>query len=85
VSRNKAVADGAIYFHLSHLVSVRVSKHTYGIECRIAYNSNDPEHHARRRSAVRDAAGDLMLTGVFSPILRKVHSSCTRVTAMLKL
>jgi len=68
---NKAVADGAIYFHLNHLVSVRVSKHTYGIECRIAYNSNDPEHHARRRSAVRDAAGDLMLTGVFSPILRK--------------
>jgi len=68
---NKAVADGAISFHLDHLVSVRVSKHTYGTKCRTAYNANDPEHLVRRRSAVRDDAGDLTLPRVFSPILHQ--------------
>ncbi|KAF8142990.1 hypothetical protein K438DRAFT_2029807 [Mycena galopus ATCC 62051] len=68
---NKAVADGAVSFYLDHFVSVRVSKHTYGIECVTAYLSEDAEHRSRLKSAVRDAAGDLMLPRMFSPILHK--------------
>jgi hypothetical protein len=70
--RNKAVADGAVSFYLDHFVSVRVSKHTYGLECVTAYVSDDAEHRARLKSAVKDAAGDLMIPKMFSPILLKV-------------
>ncbi|KAF7350599.1 hypothetical protein MSAN_01620000 [Mycena sanguinolenta] len=68
---NKAVADGAVSFYLDHFVSVRVSKHTYGLECVTAYLPEDVEHRARLETAVRDAAGDLMLPRMFSPILHK--------------
>ncbi|KAJ7841612.1 hypothetical protein B0H14DRAFT_1043954 [Mycena olivaceomarginata] len=68
---NKAVADGAVSFYLDHFVSVRVSKHTYGLECVTAYVSDDAEHRARLKSAVKDAAGDLMIPKMFSPILLK--------------
>ncbi|KAF7362770.1 hypothetical protein MVEN_00626700 [Mycena venus] len=68
---NKAVADGAVSFYLDHFVSVRVSKHTYGIESSTAYIHRDAEHCARVKSAVRDAAGDLILPNLFSAILHK--------------
>ncbi|KAJ7263612.1 hypothetical protein B0H12DRAFT_1103171 [Mycena haematopus] len=68
---NKAVADGAVSFYLDHVVSVRVSKHTYGIECNTAYKFNDVEHLARRTSVFLDAAGDKALPNKFSVILHK--------------
>ncbi|KAF7362769.1 hypothetical protein MVEN_00626600 [Mycena venus] len=68
---NKAVADGAVSFYLDHFVSVRVSKHTSGIEIITPYISTDTEHCARVKSALRDAAGELMLPKMFSAILHK--------------
>ncbi|KAJ7021945.1 hypothetical protein C8F04DRAFT_1139529 [Mycena alexandri] len=66
---NKAVADGAVSFLLHHVVLARVSQHTYGIECLTRFVANNPEH--RGRKPITDAAGDLMLAKMFSPILYK--------------
>jgi len=47
---NKAVADGAISYHLDHFVSVRVSKYAYGVHCNVSYNASIEEHRLRSSS-----------------------------------
>jgi len=44
---NKAVADGAISYHLDHFVQTRVSKLTYGSKGSVDYNPSNPEHLKR--------------------------------------
>ncbi|KAJ7024693.1 hypothetical protein C8F04DRAFT_1131082 [Mycena alexandri] len=55
--------------NVSDVVLARVSQHTYGIECLTRFVANNPEH--RGRKPITDAAGDLMLAKMFSPILYK--------------
>lgn len=73
-SRNKAVSDGAISFYLDHFVRTRVSKLTYGNICHIAYDPNDPEHHARVSTAFTSASGRRLIPDAFDTILAKVHN-----------
>ncbi|KAJ7578258.1 hypothetical protein C8J56DRAFT_359740 [Mycena floridula] len=68
---NKAVADGAVSFYLDHFVSIRVSRGTYGVSCDLDYDSSDPEHYDRRKTAQYDEAGNLNLPNCFSVILPK--------------
>lgn len=72
--RNKAVADGAISYHIDHLVSSRVAKLTYGTECSVPYNMTDSEHRARQKSIYRGPSGQLALPNAFASILTKVSS-----------
>lgn len=67
---NKAVSDGAVSFHLDHLVTTRVSRMAYGMRCRGAYDPHNPEH--RRRGSILLASGELKVDNVFSVILHKV-------------
>jgi hypothetical protein len=71
--RNKAVADGAVSFYLDHYVSARISKDTYGIECITNYISANAEQRVRSNATYRNAAGDLVVPKMFSPILMKVR------------
>ncbi|KAF8959252.1 hypothetical protein BDZ97DRAFT_1667388 [Flammula alnicola] len=68
---NKAVADGAISFHIDHFVSARVSKLAYGTRAMVSYDPTNLEHVARSGMSFRDLSGDLMIGGVFNVILPK--------------
>jgi hypothetical protein len=71
---NKAVADGAISFYLDHRVSARVAKRTYGLECNILYDPEDPQHRSRFRVAFTQASGFRYIPQKFSAILKKVRA-----------
>ncbi|KAG2129861.1 uncharacterized protein EDB93DRAFT_1265156 [Suillus bovinus] len=68
---NKAVADGAVSFYIDHLVSSRVARVAYGIECRTRYNVQDPEHLVRQHKVVIDVDGGTYLHERFQSILLK--------------
>ena len=84
LSRNKAVADGALSFYLDHSVRSRVSRFTYGIQCRVLYDINDAEHLQRSASSVISLGGDRRIPGGFDVILPKVgHLSLLCLTWIL--
>ncbi|KAL0064118.1 hypothetical protein AAF712_008978 [Marasmius tenuissimus] len=66
---NKAVADGAVSFFLDHMVSARVSRFTYGVECSTSYKPSDPEHRKRSLTIYTDLAGKQHLPDFFDHIL----------------
>ncbi|KAK2462915.1 hypothetical protein APHAL10511_005113 [Amanita phalloides] len=70
---NKAVAEGAVSYHIDHRVSTRVARFTYGIEVTRPYSLLDPEHtHIRRRHLVYTSpSGMRRIEGIFSDILLK--------------
>ena len=70
------MADGAVSFYLDHFVSSRVMKLTYGTEVNVIYNSDDPEHFARRYHKVVRPSGTVRLPNAFSIILQKVCLLC---------
>lgn len=66
---NKAVADGAVSYHIDHLVSSRVAKFTYGTECSVPYDSSNPDHRFRQRKVYRGPSGLLAVPNAFGSIL----------------
>ncbi|KAF8191384.1 hypothetical protein BJ912DRAFT_1098484 [Pholiota molesta] len=68
---NKAVADGAISFHIDHLVSGRISKFAHGINMITNYDPLNPEHAVRKDTAFRDITGSMVIGGLFDVILPK--------------
>jgi hypothetical protein len=80
---NKAVADGAVSFYIDHLVSSRVARATYGIECSTQYDSLDPEHLARESKSYINVAGVRRIPGYFESILRKVNIISLLIRYML--
>ncbi|KAF9222352.1 hypothetical protein BS17DRAFT_767970 [Gyrodon lividus] len=69
--RNKAVAEGAVSYHIDHLVSSRVARFTYGTECSVPFDSSDTEHRARLKSVYRGPSGQLALPHGFGSILMR--------------
>ncbi len=70
---NKAVAEGAVSFHLDHNVTARVMRMTYGVICNIDYVESNPEHVARKLMKIGRPSGRVVLPNAFSSILNKVH------------
>ncbi|KAG7091390.1 hypothetical protein E1B28_010428 [Marasmius oreades] len=68
---NKAVADGAVSFFLDHMVSARVSRFTYGIECNVPYQPSKADHKKRSHTIFVKPSGKTALPGHFSTILPK--------------
>ncbi|KIJ14488.1 hypothetical protein PAXINDRAFT_79056 [Paxillus involutus ATCC 200175] len=68
---NKAVADGAVSFHIDHLVTSRTARFTYGIECLHYYDPNLAEHWERKKTQFIGPSGHMMLPKGFSSILVK--------------
>ncbi|KAJ8094284.1 hypothetical protein PM082_006824 [Marasmius tenuissimus] len=68
---NKAVADGAVSFHLDHRVSTRVARFTYGAGCNACYIPFDPEHEERASTVYTNLKGVKMIPGHFTHILPK--------------
>ncbi len=72
---HKAVAQGAVSFYLSNIVTSRVSQLTYGSPCYRTYRPHHPEHVARSHKLVTRPSGELAVPGGFSTILTKVGNS----------
>ena len=70
--RDKAVAVGAISFHIDRFVKGRVSKFTYGVPCSTIYIPSDPEHVKREDKTYIDLEGDKCVRGAFTTMLSKV-------------
>ncbi|KAF8161525.1 hypothetical protein B0H34DRAFT_781971 [Crassisporium funariophilum] len=68
---NKAVSDGAISSYLDHFVRTRIAKVTYGHISQLRYKAEDPEHVKRFNTTLKSSAGDLLVDGVFTPILSR--------------
>ncbi|EIN07326.1 hypothetical protein PUNSTDRAFT_136011 [Punctularia strigosozonata HHB-11173 SS5] len=68
----KAVAEGAVLYHLDHLVISRVARFTYGTYVLRDYDSRD-SGHAKRSSLIvtHPITGHQVLTNGFCPILDK--------------
>lgn len=69
---NKAVSDGAISFHLDHMVRARVSKMAYGTFRYVELDRTDPEHIARQHLIATMPSGREVLPEGFAVILPKV-------------
>ncbi|KAH9912668.1 uncharacterized protein B0H18DRAFT_1088342 [Fomitopsis serialis] len=83
---SKAVAEGALWFHLDNFVSARIAKHAYGTKASVAFDASLPDHTKRKANTFLSADGRPALAGVFSeiipleeerefcvPLLRKSH------------
>ncbi|KAF9524973.1 hypothetical protein CPB83DRAFT_871039 [Crepidotus variabilis] len=71
---NKAVADGAVSYHIDHFVQARIAKYSYGVRVHVPYNSSDPEHMVRKHAVFTDLEGHQRVGGHFDVILPKVTS-----------
>ena len=72
IHRNKAVADGAVSYHIDHFVRSRVAKYSYGVEVNTAYDASNPEHLSRPHYVFTNLTGHKRIKGFFDVILRKV-------------
>jgi hypothetical protein len=70
--RGKAVADGAISFHLDHFVQSRVAKVTYGTFGGVPYDPNDAEHVERQDDTYFMYSGKKYVSNRFFVVLPKV-------------
>jgi hypothetical protein len=77
------VADGAVSFYIDHLVSSRVARATYGVECFTPYYSEDFEHQIRQHKSFIDATGELCIPDYFESILLKVNEASSLIQYML--
>lgn len=68
---NKAVADGAVSYHLDHFVRSRVAKYSYGVQATMPYDPSNPEHMTRRHFVYTDLTGRKRIRRFFDVILRK--------------
>ena len=74
LSRNKAVAFGAISHYVNHFVTGRLVKYTYGAMACVDFDGSNPEHRQRSGKKQLSATGEFVLEA-FSPILLKVSGA----------
>ncbi|KAI0310026.1 hypothetical protein OF83DRAFT_1156557 [Amylostereum chailletii] len=61
----KAVAVGAVSFHINHFVSTRVAKFTYGTSCTRRYQRSNPSHRSRCKKIIVKSDGKPYVPGGF--------------------
>ena len=77
--RDKAVAVGAVSFHIDRFVRGRLSKFTYGVPCSTVYVPFNPEHVKREDKTYIDPEGDKCVPDAFDTMLSKVSRQTTLV------
>ena len=70
--RNKAVANGAVIFHIDRIVKSRVARATYGVPYSPWADGSNPEHYRRKNQWQKGASGQDLVGGGFFPILRRI-------------
>jgi hypothetical protein len=69
---NKAVAVGAVSFHVDHFVTGRIAKFTYGSSGKILYDPSNSEHVKREKESYLNAAGEKRIRDHFYTMLSRV-------------
>jgi hypothetical protein len=69
-ARTKAVANGALAWHVDNSVTARVNRCHYGISLSGPYDPMDKEHEGR--STRKDRYGSLIVSDMWNSILPKV-------------
>ncbi|KAK1234386.1 hypothetical protein PQX77_002424 [Marasmius sp. AFHP31] len=64
-------SEGAISYYVDHIVSTRVSRFTYGINCHIDFDPENPQHVLRNMQVIRSDIGKLELHDSFHTILER--------------
>lgn len=67
---SKAIAHGALSWHLHSGIRTRIARLHYGAEVHILYDPNDPEMAGH--NIYMDAKGDWRVRGAWQEIVRKV-------------
>jgi hypothetical protein len=67
---SKAIAHGALSWHLHSGVRTRIARLHYGAEVQILYDPNDPEMIGREK--YKDPKGDWRVRGAWQEIVQKV-------------
>ena len=73
IDSSKAVAEGALWYHLDNCVCARVARHTYGSGVNPWYNETDPEHVRRKDKTYTELNGMVAVPGGFAAIVSKVY------------
>jgi len=68
---NKAVAYGAVSYHVNHRVKTRVSRYTFGVPCSVPYRSSIPGHVQRQHTKFQAASGSWYIPSAFNVILKR--------------
>lgn len=68
---NKAVAVGAVSFHLDHFVTGRIAKSTFGSSCSIPYQPFNQEHVMRSHNSYLDPMGKKWVSNHFEIMLTR--------------
>ncbi|KZV77361.1 hypothetical protein PENSPDRAFT_597305 [Peniophora sp. CONT] len=68
---NKAVAEGAVSFHIDHYISARIAKLTYGSRCAHVYDRKQADHAQRANKIFVSPDGLEMLNDGFQAVLLK--------------
>ncbi|KAH9917533.1 uncharacterized protein B0H18DRAFT_1214541 [Fomitopsis serialis] len=67
----KAVAEGALWFHLENYVSARVAKHIYGTDNHTGFQSSLSEHIERRHKSFVHSDGEVVIPDAFTKIISR--------------
>ncbi len=67
---SKAIAHGALSWHLRSAVRIRIAKYHYGAETDLIYAQNDSEMSGRKR--FQNILGETRVRGAWQPIVAKV-------------
>ncbi|KAJ7117906.1 hypothetical protein C8R43DRAFT_1091104 [Mycena crocata] len=67
----KAVANGALAWHLDSSVDSRVAKYHYGIQIRRTYDENDPNCVERAATKYKAMSGEMCVSQAWSGIVKK--------------
>ncbi|KAI0315438.1 hypothetical protein OF83DRAFT_1062097 [Amylostereum chailletii] len=67
----KAVAEGAVSFHIDHFVSTRAAQFTYGVEATGEYDPRNKSHVRRKHDTFLSPNGTRYIRRVFEPLLVK--------------
>ncbi|EIM82800.1 uncharacterized protein STEHIDRAFT_160426 [Stereum hirsutum FP-91666 SS1] len=81
---NKAVAEGAVSYHIDHFVSTRVARYTYGVRSNTRYRPGLRDHEQRAFKKYTNLAGHVMIPDSFLSILNKVGTQVAETTKFEK-
>ncbi|KAJ8092572.1 hypothetical protein PM082_006897 [Marasmius tenuissimus] len=73
---DRTTSEGAVGYYVDHIVSTRISRFTYGINCHIDFDPKNSQHVLRKMQVIRSDIGKLELHDSFHTILERVsHES----------
>ncbi|EAU91818.1 hypothetical protein CC1G_04585 [Coprinopsis cinerea okayama7 len=68
---NKAVSDGAVAYYLSHMVTARIARYSYGTFRNIEYKPGNPDHEKRIGELLVRPSGRRLVPNSFAVMLAK--------------